>query len=232
MITKTPLICVSIIKDTITGIIKTVKQLNRDVIDLIELRLDYLKNLPDQTELSRLISMDYPKIITLRAKNEGGNWLQDEESRVNTLNNLIEQKPEFIDLEYSIKNVEELINKAHKYGVSVILSKHNFNETPPLTQLKEEFNKMAYLKPDIVKIATMIQSKKDIFTQLKLLEYSQSKSIEITLIGMGAKGRITRLVNPLLGSKIIYCSVLGDSAAPGQLEYTDIIDLIKKFKIN
>ncbi|MHA1754863.1 MAG: type I 3-dehydroquinate dehydratase [Candidatus Odinarchaeia archaeon] len=223
-----PLICVSVIRKTVTDCLEVINRLNDESVDLIELRLDYLSPFPDYTQLKNLFTIKKPKIITIRSKKEGGKLNLPESERIKIIDKVLKEKIEYIDLEYSLKNVKKRIIAAQDNNVKIILSYHDFNQTPSLNELKNKFQKMKQLKPDIIKIATYVNSTKDVFTLLNLLDYGVESNSNVTIIGMGEKGKVTRILNPLLGSKIIYCSLPSEPAAPGQLDYKKTLEILNE----
>ena len=152
------------------------------------------------------------------------------EKRDIPMDKIITEKIDYIDLEYSLTEIKNLIIKAHENNVKVILSSHNFDSTPPKENLIKDLEKMVCIGSDIIKIATMVKNLDDIISLLHLINYAKKKKINIIIIGMGEIGKITRIVSYLFGSKIIYCSIPGEKAAPGQFDYKKLIEIIKDFE--
>jgi len=126
--------------------------------------------------------------------------------------------PDYIDIEFEtdLKEKKELIDLCEKFSVKRIHSYHNFDKTPDKNFLVKIIEgETAEFCPDIVKIATRVNNKKDNAVLLSLLE----TDYPLVVVGMGEKGKITRLVAPLLGSKFTFASVDGKSSAPGQIDY-------------
>ncbi len=67
-----------------------------------------------------------------------------------------------------------------------------------------------------MKLATKIHANEDIKTLIRLL-LDKKPNEEMIVIGMGDKGKITRLINPLLGSYLTYASTEYSQSAPGQI---------------
>lgn len=116
--------------------------------------------------------------------------------------------PEYIDSEHAL-NVPK--------GTKLILSHHNFEETPDLEAL---YSKMKKTPADLYKIAVTPQNSTD---ALKILLFAKTKK-DVIAIGMGPYGEITRI----LAQGITYAS-LDDSqqTAPGQLT---IESMIQKYR--
>ena len=71
--------------------------------------------------------------------------------------------------------------------------------------------------PHIKKIATMVNSKEDEKTLIQLILNKKSDE-NMCVIGMGALGKNTRILTPLFGSCLSYCTInTNESSAPGQM---------------
>ena len=80
---------------------------------------------------------------------------------------------------------------------------------------------------DIAKIACMANGEDDAARLLGLLDRKR----RLIVIGMGEKGKITRVAAPLLGSEIAYASAgEGKESAPGQIEEKELERLMKAMK--
>ena len=121
--------------------------------------------------------------------------------------------PEVIEAGVSWIDIDEY-KKISKKKTKIIISYHNYTETPE--NLEEIVEKGFNFGADAVKIACFVNSKNDNIKLLGLLEKYKS----LIIIGMGVKGRITRLLSPLLGGLFTYASrEEGKETAPGQLPY-------------
>mgnify|MGYP000217862689 CR=1 FL=1 len=115
------------------------------------------------------------------------------------------------------EKIEHIKSLATKKGVKLILSYHNFVETPSeefmMRKIKEEITYGA----DIPKIAVMPKEQGDV---LKLLSvtYNARKKISNPLItvSMGSLGFISRFVGCIFGSDMTFASGVNESA-PGQM---------------
>lgn len=76
---------------------------------------------------------------------------------------------------------------------------------------------MRFCQPDIMKIATMVRKEEDVRVLLRLL-LEKEKDEEMIVIGMGAKGQLTRILGPLFGSYLTYVSTPYGETAPGQID--------------
>jgi 3-dehydroquinate dehydratase type I len=117
----------------------------------------------------------------------------------------------------------ELIELAKKNNCSIIISYHNFQQTPSTSELNEIATNCFKLGADIVKISTMINSNADNAKILSLYERTE----KIISFGMGDKGKITRIIAPLLGAEFTYAAVSSSKTiAPGQLGKEEMLAVL------
>lgn len=184
------------------------------IADLIELRVDYIENLrtSDIREIkSKIIK---PAIFTCRKKTEGGKYSGNEEARTELVMTAIQSQFDYVDIEYStLKQHTFPKNEVTK----IITSYHDFDKTPPYWQLTKLVFDMNTVGADIIKIATYINSDYDQQVLFRLLLSKKPDDNQI-IIGMGEKGKKTRILGPLLGSYLTYASTHLTSTAPGQID--------------
>lgn len=136
-----------------------------------------------------------------------------------------------IEIESSEKYKKEIIKQAKSKGCKIIISYHNYKKTPGIKELICVLKKAFKSGAEIVKIACEVKSKKDNARLLGLLDSDNPFVYKrILLIGMGKKGRITRIVAPLLGSPFTYASLSkGKETASGQFTEKEIRGIWKLF---
>ncbi|MBU0586484.1 type I 3-dehydroquinate dehydratase, partial [Candidatus Micrarchaeota archaeon] len=82
---------------------------------------------------------------------------------------------------------------------------------------------------DIAKIACKINSQQD---NARIMDVITQDS-KVIAIGMGAKGLITRVTAPLMGSPFTYaCLEKGKETADGQIDYKTLESAIKEISRN
>ena len=95
--------------------------------DFLELRLDLM----DGYDLAALLkASEKPFIVTNRTKREGGQFQGNEEKRVNILRHAMDSGAEYVDIKTS--TTKELLKPflESERKSKVILSYHNFTDTP------------------------------------------------------------------------------------------------------
>ncbi len=204
-------ICVPVIENNLSAFIRQMNNIKG--ADIIELRIDYLKDI-DEKILEKIIRSKQGKVIvTCRPKHLGGNFSGSEKQRIKLLKRAIDSGAEYIDIEIEAGDaiLKEII--MNKKDTKIIISHHDFQKTPGLNKLEKIYQKINSFKPDIVKIATTAVSINDCFTIFNLQEGKSN----LAALSMGIKGQLTRILPGKFGSMIAYASIKGKESAPGQL---------------
>lgn len=131
---------------------------------------------------------------------------------------------DYLDIDWEVVKKEKIIFPKTKKP-KIIISYHNFNETPSQKKLKKLIANIKEFSPDIIKIATYVRNEKDNVTLFKIL--LDKKPIPLIIIGMGEKGKITRIFAPLLGSYLTYAKTPFGKSAPGQPDYFHLKEIYK-----
>jgi 3-dehydroquinate dehydratase-1 len=201
--------------------------------DILEIRLDLLgiRDLEIASETIRKIKSEtrLPLILTNRSSMEGGKWQGKEAERTELLKNLLSLRdgPDAVDIELSAgrKARDRVIKAAKTCGKTVIVSFHNFSETPPFQEMKTIFEESFLAGADIAKLAVMPHSMKDVLDLLRASLDAKEAGGAVCAIAMGRLGKHTRVIAPFYGSVLTYAAVEGSvSAAPGQFQ----VDEVKK----
>jgi 3-dehydroquinate dehydratase-1 len=116
-----------------------------------------------------------------------------------------------------------LVDAAHRAGVSVVMSNHDFVATAPTEELVARLRRMQELGADILKIATMPLDAGDVLKLLNAtwLMHSQYADRPLITMSMAGKGVISRLSGEMFGSAATFAMV-GQASAPGQLALPDL----------
>lgn len=193
--------------------------------DILELRIDAIKDLTIETiekMIEQLRQKGFRKevLITFRTEAQGGARPIEEEAYQNLLQYIAGIKHvDFIDVEWEQETSRsELVQSIQSQGVEVIISYHNFQETPKIEVLKKTYYHMSQWGGTHLKIAVMPQSKQDVLTLLQAVsEASEALSHWVTGISMSSLGVISRTAQATFGGALSYGS-LSESVAPGQLD--------------
>ncbi|AMD17644.1 3-dehydroquinate dehydratase [Methanobrevibacter sp. YE315] len=177
--------------------------------DILEFRIDGLKN-PDINEIKKTIEeISFPMIATNRISNEGGFFKGSEEERFEILYECCDLV-DYVDIE--LQSDDEYINKIHDTGVKTIVSYHDFKKTPKLNEILYIVEKEQELG-DIAKVAFMPQDLEDTLTILAVLSHCK----DTIAISMGDLGSYTRVMASKFDSPITFAAGR-DATAPGQID--------------
>ena len=99
----------------------------------------------------------------------------------------------------------ELIERVHSMGGEVLLSCH-----PGIPMTTEEVVELALFlekrNPDVLKIVTVAKTQDDLYESMKAMtELKKEIRTPITYHATGSAGRLSRIVNPLIGGHIAFC---------------------------
>ncbi|MHA3773586.1 type I 3-dehydroquinate dehydratase [Verrucomicrobiota bacterium sgz303538] len=198
------------------GSLKRALSLKEGQVDLLEIRVDHFAEDPKKL-LKAAERLAFPLIVTVRRPDEGGaNGL----SLVRRRELYTEFLPmaTFIDIELrSVDKLAEIASEARGQGVKIIVSDHHFRSTPTLAQLEKRHAAARATKADIFKLAAMANKSADLSTLLAFL--TRAKAKELSVMGMGPFGKISRLLFARAGSLLNY-GYLDRAQVPGQWEAT------------
>jgi len=197
------------------NILNLVRRAEKSGADLIEMRLDKIIGKGDDVGLIKELKEKtaLPIIATKR--------LLYPDSKIKEITPFVD----YVDLEYGEKM--ELIRYVKKNKKTLIISHHNYQNTPTLDTLFELSSKIKESGADIVKIATTINTKQDI---INLLFFTEKYKNPVITIGMGLYGLITRVIAPIFGSLITY-GFVNRPYAPGQPSVSFLKREITRYKL-
>lgn len=189
--------------------------------DLIEWRADFL----EKDEILKVAPAIFEKfagrelLFTLRTKQEGGNIQLSDEEYVTLIKDVAHlYQPDYVDFEYFShkEKFEEMLEFPN-----LVLSYHNFNETPE--NMMEILSELTSLTPKTVKVSVMAHREQDV---LDLMNYTRGfKTLnpeqEFVTISMGKVGKISRIASDLTGSSWSFAS-LDEATAPGQISLSNM----------
>jgi 3-dehydroquinate dehydratase type I len=195
----------------------------RDGADMLELRVDSFAEADHArmvADVKRLGCLGLPLLLTVRSAKEGGARRMSDAERMGHFRALM-PVVDAVDVELgSTAILKDVLSLAGKHGRRAIVSYHNFKATPASAYLKGVIRRARRAGADAVKIATFVRTDGD----LKRLAGLLIESNGLIAIGMGERGRPSRVFFPLLGSLVTYGSttVSRASSAPGQMSVKDL----------
>ncbi len=198
------MICVSIGETTVEGCLRVLEGCS-----FAEIRMDRMDL--TQEDVGRIFSSGKSLIATCRP------GTVSEKVRAALLVAAIEAGASYVDAELDSSEgfKHGIIEKARAKGCAVIISHHDYEKTPAREDLLGIISASFHAGADIAKVACKVRSERDNARLLGLLDSDQ----DIVVIGMGKKGRITRIMAPFLGSPFTYAaSARGKETAEGQID--------------
>lgn len=233
-----PKICIPIVANNMDEVVSQAEKIAELPVDIIELRGDYFDDYLESGYVIQAIRTvrkigNVPVLYTFRTAKEGGEKAISEEEYETLLKEILKSgAADLIDIELFMGDelVSELIKFSHQCGTNVVLSNHDFAETPLKIEMISRLVKMQSLGADIAKIAVMPNSKEDVLTLLEatLLAKEQYMDIPIVTMSMAKDGVISRLAGEVFGSCITF-GAAGKASAPGQIHATElekVLDII------
>ncbi|MGX6979711.1 type I 3-dehydroquinate dehydratase [Vagococcus elongatus] len=229
-----PLICVPIIGRTQESIYEQAQVAVESKADVIEWRADFFdddltpETLTAVLEKLREIIKDKPLLFTFRTAEEGGDKavsLSDYEHLYHTV--METELADILDIQLmTVEDRSTLIQSAHEKEYLVLVSYHNFEETPEADDLLGIFARMKESQGDIFKIAVMPNDNFDVLRVLTVSEQAQAIYFQpLVCISMGDIGKVSRLIGHHFGSEMTFASLSGASA-PGQIPVEELAHLI------
>ena len=222
-------ICVSLAGPDAVTMYNQVEQV-LNLTDVIEIRLDSMV----KADIYGCCSLLHkPLLFTNRPLWEGGAFDAPEERRIAPLFEAIRQDAAYIDFELRADQRlrKRLLAAASITSTRMVLSWHNFKNTPSQAELEEVLARMmesnAGTGKVIGKIVTTAQNQEDALRVLRLQEQAKAANFPLSCFCMGEAGRITRLATLYLGGYMSYaCLNDAQTTAPGQLSLEKLRKLI------
>jgi 3-dehydroquinate dehydratase-1 len=225
---RAPAICASVIGENVDAMAAGVVRAIEQKADIIEIRLDRLRK---NSEWETLLETELPLILTNRAEREGGHFKGEDGARIKYLLQGIDEGVACIDIELSTLHpiLSKVMAAAKIHRTSLLLTHHNFEETPPIATLMNIAEKMAGLGCDIAKIVTFARAPRDALTVLNFLnQVPNYVKVPVVAFAMGEAGRVSRIAAPHFGSPIVYAAA-SETAAPGQFDIETTRRLLHEF---
>lgn len=222
-----PKICVPLVGKKREDILEQARALNALPHDLVEWRADWFDEVCDHAQVKsvcialREILGDTPLLFTFRTAAEGGERALSA-ADYESLNAFVlrERLADLVDVELFTGDelVARLVTLAHENGGYLVVSSHDFQQTPSKDEIICRLRRAQELGGEVLKLAAMPRNPRDVLTLLDATEEMRTHYAEKPLItmSMGALGAVSRLSGEVFGSTVTFGSA-GQSSAPGQL---------------
>ena len=186
-------------------------------VALIECRLDSLST-PQVPPLPAGTRTEF--IATCRPPREGGNYTGPEADRLNLLLEAARSGFHWVDVEHDVQELPPFPDTTR-----LIRSFHSFDTFPG--DLNRLYARLDALEGDVVKIAVMVSSTRELVTLLSWME-SVPQETAYVLLGMGDFGQPSRALGAFLGNAWTFVAEEeGEGTAPGQFSLETAVDLYR-----
>ncbi|MGX7174526.1 type I 3-dehydroquinate dehydratase [Enterococcus ratti] len=237
-----PKICAPLIGETREELLREAVLAKESGTDLVEWRIDYYEDVFQADAVMQTLTLlhemleELPLLFTFRTLAEGGK----QEISIRGYHALYQSVVhsglvDMVDIELSkIESFEkERLAQISQLNIPIIISTHNFKETPADPVLLYQLNLMEHFGAAIGKIAVTPQNERDV---LRLMELTRRAgafvSMPLITLSMGKLGMISRLSGNLTGSVMTFGALTPEkSTASGQMtvkELKEIIELLNR----
>ena len=195
--------------------------------DLVEWRVDSYDGASNTADTMDALGAvrasinELPLIFTCRIQQEGGAASLPQEHRLELIGAAIRSgQVDIIDIELcnGPEFIESIRRICQEAGIPMMLSYHDFRETPGEGFITDTLVQARNIGADIAKIALMPNSYKDVLALMNATLKARRHAVDIPIItmAMGEMGAISRIAGGLFGSDMTF-AMDQDASAPGQI---------------
>ena len=222
-----PLVCVPLVGKTRGEILAEAENIPAIAPDIIELRVDaweFVEETAASVSMIRDVRKtvgEIPVILTCRGHWEGGFKKVSDEAkfalyREAAAGGLVD----FLDMElaYGDEKIRETLRMLENSSVSLIVSFHDFEKTPPKEVLFSTLAAEIRAGAHVAKLAAMPRNEEDVLALLSatILVRREYPHIPLITMSMGGIGAVSRVTGGLFGSDLSF-AVGSKASAPGQI---------------
>lgn len=220
-----PKICVPLTESRLPALLEEAAQASVLPADLYEWRMDgFLEDLGQALAGLPPRLAGKPLLCTLRTQREGGACKLNPQGYEEALSALLDKDGfQLIDIELACGEgrAKRLIEKAKSRGVATVVSKHDFQKTPPVEEIAGTLLHMAELGADLPKYAVMPHTPQDVLDLLQATLLASQEAGPVVTMAMGPLGKLSRVAGGVFGSCITF-GAGPHASAPGQLDVEDL----------
>jgi len=222
-----PLICLPLVAEEKSDLLMQAKELKQLTPDLLEWRIDGYGAVEEPgsclealQDLQTIVG-PIPLIFTCRIHSEGGFKEISQEARLKLVTTIIASGGiDLVDIELCNEPsfIETVKKAATENGTKLILSYHNFTDTPDESAIHDKLLQAQDLGADIAKLAVMPKNYADVLTLLGATLKARTGAVKVPIVtmSMGPEGGVTRLAGGLFGSDLTF-AIGKEASAPGQI---------------
>ena len=194
--------------DDKTNVAKLIEQISTKKPDLVEFRLD---NLHEPRLLEEIANTKSFPVIATDKSNRGSI------ATLELLSHAAAAGFDMVDIELSTASSNSIVNKLKSHGSDVIVSFHDYSNTPSSDELRKVLQAEKKAGGDVCKVVTTALKPSD---NLTILGFVQDESTKTRLVSfaMGAHGIPSRILSPWFGAEFTFAGISEESkTADGQL---------------
>jgi 3-dehydroquinate dehydratase-1 len=206
--------------------------------DYVEIRFDYVKLVDIDKAIEVAKKVKKKAVFTLRSPSEEGRFEGDLSERLNSLKKMAAVNPMLLDVELdtikSCNNNEKinLMDYFKKQQVRILVSWHNFKNTPSNKKLRSVLDEMRtysnYIK--------MVTTANDIEDSIRILDlYKNAPGLVLIAFAMGESGILSRIFSTLLkrtATAPFTYAALEKPIAPGQMTLEQMKRLYNRIDVS
>lgn len=226
-----PKICIPLTGKNREEIIEEMEIVKKSNPDLIEWRVDFFEESDNPERVCEMLGTindsfkQIPVLFTFRTKEEGGEKSIMSEDYVKLLKEVSERRlADIVDVQvfwYGEKS-KDFIKELKETGAVVLASSHHFEGTPSVREMSDALYTMENRGADIIKLAVMPQSGKDVCALLEAtMERKEHSNKPMITMSMGQSGMLSRICGELTGSCVTFASGK-QASAPGQIKADEL----------
>lgn len=196
-------------------------------LDVAELRIDRYRSFDVQHVLDQVETFStLPTIATIRTPGEGGRWQGAEAARLRLFEAVLPHV-HAVDVELASSEIlSDVVGAAQTERKVMIVSIHDFERTPTVSELADLASEAKEAGADYVKFAVTARSSDDLRTLARFT--LANAGLGLIVMAMGEYGPASRVLLPALGSRLTFASQSGlTDVADGQLPFAETLDLMR-----
>ena len=223
-----PKFCLPIIKSNRDEVTKTIND-NLGSYDYFEVWLDYLETV-DEAFVSQLVRLLDDRLMLLFRRQKLETIKMPLKQRLMILDHLDGAKS-LVDLDITTQQPELDYISQSGLKLKLLISYHNYKETPNTMRLKSIVDTMKAHQPTVYKLATMCENPGDDLRLLQYLLELKAKNMTAVVVGMGEYGQATRIFGALWGNEMTFAPInSAGQTAPGQLTRSQLEAIFKELE--
>jgi 3-dehydroquinate dehydratase I len=206
---------VSIAVDNVEELKKQIDEAFALRADYVEIRFDFLKSTEIQEALKIAAKVRKKAIFTLRSVEQQGKFKGSNQERIAYLKDLCTFKPMLLDVElHTMRDNTDLAAYFKNNHTQILISWHDFNETPQLRILLDLLEEMK-IYSNFIKIVTTAKDAQDALRLLDL--YDNVGGLNLIAFAMGEAGITSRILCTIYGNAPFTYAALEKAIFSGQL---------------